>query len=56
MRFTSAVIVSPERPARDIHQIVEAIIEQLTALPGSRVRIPMIARMYSNVMARSIPI
>ena len=38
-RFTSAVIVSPERPARDIHQIVEAIIEQLTALPGSRVKI-----------------
>jgi hypothetical protein len=28
------VMISPDRPARDIHQIVEAIIEQLTTLPG----------------------
>jgi hypothetical protein len=27
-------MISPDRPARDIHQIVEAIIEQLTTLPG----------------------
>ena len=33
-RFTGVVMISPERPARDIHQIVEAIVEQLTTLPG----------------------
>ena len=38
-RFTGAVMISPERPARDIHQIVEAIVEQLTTLPGSAVRL-----------------
>jgi predicted AAA+ superfamily ATPase len=38
-RFTGAVMISPERPARDIHQIVEAIVEQLTTLPGSRVKL-----------------
>nr|WP_262499199.1 DUF499 domain-containing protein [Pseudomonas proteolytica] len=36
-RFFGAVMISPERPARDVHQIVEAIIEQLTILPGSKV-------------------
>jgi hypothetical protein len=35
-RFTGAVMISPERPARDIHQIIEAIVEQLTTLPGSQ--------------------
>lgn len=38
-RFTGAVMISPERPARDIHQIVEAIVEQLTTLPGSEVKL-----------------
>lgn len=38
-RFSGAVMISPERPARDIHQIVEAIVEQLTTLPGSQVTI-----------------
>ncbi|CAI2932244.1 DUF499 domain-containing protein [Aminobacter niigataensis] len=38
-RFSGAVMISPERPARDIHQIVEAIVEQLTTLPGSQVKI-----------------
>lgn len=38
-RFTGAVMISSERPARDVHQIVEAIIEQLTTLPGSRVKL-----------------
>ena len=38
-RFTGAVMISPERPARDIHQIVEAIVEQLTTLPGSKVKL-----------------
>jgi len=36
-RFNGAVLISPERPARDIHQIVEAIVEQLTTLPDSMV-------------------
>ena len=39
IRFSGAVMISPERPARDIHQIVEAIVEQLTTLPGSEVRL-----------------
>lgn len=38
-RFTGAVMISPDRPARDIHQIVEAIVEQLTTLPGSEVKL-----------------
>lgn len=38
-RFSGAVMISPERPARDIHQIVEAIVEQLTTLPGSEVKL-----------------
>ena len=40
-RFTGTVMISPERPARDIHQIVEAIIEQLTTLPGSEVKLKL---------------
>jgi hypothetical protein len=38
-RFTGTVMISPERPARDIHQIIEAIVEQLTTLPGSEVKL-----------------
>jgi hypothetical protein len=38
-RFAGAVMISAERPARDIHQIVEAIIEQLTTLPDSEVKL-----------------
>jgi len=38
-RFTGAVMISPDRPARDMHQIVEAIVEQLTTLPDSRVKL-----------------
>ncbi len=38
-RFTGAVMISPDRPARDMHQIVEAIVEQLTTLPGSQVKL-----------------
>ena len=38
-RFSGAVMISSERPARDIHQIVEAIVEQLTTLPGSQVKL-----------------
>ena len=36
-RFIGTVMISSERPARDIHQIVEAVVEQLTTLPGSEV-------------------
>jgi hypothetical protein len=38
-RFTGSVMISPDRPARDMHQIVEAIVEQLTTLPGSEVKL-----------------
>lgn len=38
-RFTGAIMISPERPARDIHQVVEAIVEQLTTLPDSQVKL-----------------
>ena len=30
-------MISADRPARDIHQIVEAIVEQLTTLQGCEV-------------------
>jgi hypothetical protein len=36
-RFLGTVMISPDRPAREIHQIIEAIVEQLTTLPGSDV-------------------
>lgn len=38
-RFTGTVMISADRPARDMHQIVEAIVEQLTTLPGSEVKL-----------------
>ena len=34
-------MISADRPARDIHQIVEAIIEQLTTLPDSDVSLKL---------------
>ena len=40
-RFHGTVMISPERPAREIHQIVEAIVEQLTTLPGADVSIKL---------------
>jgi hypothetical protein len=40
-RFTGTVMISPERPARDIHQIIEAIVEQLTTLPGAQVKLKL---------------
>lgn len=36
-RFSGTVMISPDRPARVMHQIVEAIVEQLTTMPGSEV-------------------
>ena len=40
-RFVGTVMISADRPARDIHQIVEAIIEQLTTLPGNDVSLKL---------------
>jgi hypothetical protein len=40
-RFVGTVMISPDRPARDIHQIVEAIVEQLTTIPGSEVTLKL---------------
>ncbi|MGB0694295.1 MAG: DUF499 domain-containing protein [Rhodospirillaceae bacterium] len=40
-RFSGTVMISAERPAREIHQVVEAIVEQLTVLPGSDVSIKL---------------
>lgn len=36
-RFSGTVMISSERPARVIHQIVEAIVEQLTTMADSEV-------------------
>jgi len=36
-RFIGTVMISAERPAHEMRQIVEAIVEQLTTLPGSEV-------------------
>ena len=40
-RFIGTVMISADRPARDIHQIVEAIVEQLTTVPGSDVSLKL---------------
>lgn len=36
-RFIGTVMISADRPAHEMRQIVEAIVEQLTTLPGSQV-------------------
>lgn len=40
-RFVGTVMISPDRPAREIHQIVEAVVEQLTTLAGCEVTIKL---------------
>ena len=40
-RFIGTVMISPDRPAREIHQIIEAVVEQLTTLPGSEVSLKL---------------
>lgn len=40
-RFVGTVMISPDRPAREIHQIVEAVVEQLTTLSGCSVSIKL---------------
>ena len=34
-------MISPDRPSRDIGKIVEAVIEQLTTIPGAKVEIKL---------------
>jgi hypothetical protein len=40
-RFLGTVAISAERPAKDIHQIVEGIVEQLTTIPGAQVSLTL---------------
>ena len=40
-RFIGTVMISSERPARVIRQIVEAVVEQLTTLPDSEVTLKL---------------
>jgi hypothetical protein len=38
-RFTATAFLSPDRPARDMSNIIEGIIDQLTTIPGAEVTI-----------------
>ena len=40
-RFQGTVFLSADRPARDMGQIVEAIIEQLSTMPGADVTLKL---------------
>ena len=40
-RFHGTVIISSERPARDMHQVVEAVIEQLTTISDATVELTL---------------
>jgi hypothetical protein len=40
-RFIGTVMISSERPAKEMHKVVEAIIEHLTTLPGSEVSLKL---------------
>ena len=40
-RFLGTVMISPDRPAKDFHRIVEGVIEQLATLPGSEVSLKL---------------
>jgi predicted AAA+ superfamily ATPase len=40
-RFQGTVLISADRPARDMHQIVEGIVQQLTTVPGASVEIKL---------------
>jgi uncharacterized protein len=40
-QYRGMVMVSPDRPSRDIGKIVEAVIEQLTTIPGAKVEIKL---------------
>ena len=36
-RFTGTVVISSDRPVREFHRVFEAVVEQLTNIPGSEV-------------------
>ena len=40
-RFRGTVIICADRPARDMRQVVEAIVQQLTTLPGASVELKL---------------
>ncbi len=40
-RFVGTVMISPDRPAKHMHQIVEAIVEQLTTIQGCEVSLKL---------------
>ena len=40
-RFQGTVMLSADRPARDMGRIVEAVVEQLTTLPGAEVSLKL---------------
>jgi uncharacterized protein len=40
-RFIGTVMLSPDRSAKEMHKLVEAIIEQLTTLPGSELSLKL---------------
>ncbi len=40
-RFSGTVMISPDRPAKQINRIIEAVVEQLTTLPGSDVSLKL---------------
>ena len=40
-KFKGTINLDPERPARDMGRIVDAIIEQLTNIPGAEVNLTL---------------
>ena len=40
-RFMGTVMISPDRPARDVQKVIEGVVQQLTTLPGSEVTIKL---------------
>ncbi len=40
-RFLGTVMINPDRPAKEIYQVVEGIIEQVTTIPGAKVEIKL---------------
>ena len=40
-RFVGTVMIPADRPVREIHRIVEGVVEQLTTLPGSEVSLKL---------------
>ena len=40
-RFLGTVMISPDRPVKDFHRIMEGVIEQLATLPGSEVSLKL---------------